>query len=65
MSVLLKNMEMGENKKVDIGELIRKGTPVTEAIRRGSMKAMKRHIQAGAPWWAIGTAKWPLSRQRN
>lgn len=34
-------------KEVDIDALILERTPVTEAIRRGGLEAMKRHIQAG------------------
>jgi hypothetical protein len=40
---------MGDKKNVNIEALIRAGTPVTEAIRRGGLEAMRRHIQAGAP----------------
>jgi hypothetical protein len=40
---------MSDKKNVDIEALIRAGTPVTEAIRRGGLEAMKRHIQAGVP----------------
>ena len=38
---------MSNKKHIDIEALIREATPVTEAIRRGWMDAMKRHIQAG------------------
>jgi hypothetical protein len=40
---------MGNKKNVDIEALIRSVTPVTDAIRRGGLEAMKRHIQAGVP----------------
>jgi len=36
-------------KKVDIDALFLEKTPITEAIRRGGLEAMKRHIQAGVP----------------
>ncbi len=40
---------MAEKKTVDIDALIARGTPITDAIRRGAHEAMKRHIQAGVP----------------
>ena len=40
---------MSDKKDIDIDALIQEETPVTEAIRRGSLEAMKRHIQAGRP----------------
>jgi hypothetical protein len=42
-------MVMSGKKDIDIDALIRERTPVTEAIRRGGLAAMKRHIQAGLP----------------
>ena len=40
---------MSGKKDIDIDALIRERTPVTEAIRRGGLAAMKRHMQAGLP----------------
>ncbi|MCD7908132.1 MAG: hypothetical protein LUH04_10720 [Clostridium sp.] len=40
---------MASETKKDIGELFRDGDLVRNAIKRGGMEAMKRHIQAGAP----------------
>ena len=40
---------MPEKRKVDIGELIRQSDPITDAIRRGGIEAMKQYIQAGLP----------------
>ena len=40
---------MRGKRNVDIEALIRETTPVTLAIRRGGLEAMKRHIQAGQP----------------
>jgi hypothetical protein len=40
---------MDNKKNVDIESLIQDGKPVTDAIRRGGLEAMKRHIQAGIP----------------
>jgi hypothetical protein len=48
---------MDSRKKPDIEALIREVTPVTEAIRRGSLAAMKRHIQAGVPMVAFRDGK--------
>jgi hypothetical protein len=42
-------MAMSGKKDIDIEALIQERTPVTEAIRRGALEAMKRHIQAGQP----------------
>jgi hypothetical protein len=42
-------MAMSNKKDIDIEALIQERTPVTEAIRRGGLEAMKRHIQAGLP----------------
>ena len=38
---------MSGKKHIDIDAMIREATPVTEAIRRSGLDAMKRHIQAG------------------
>jgi len=35
------------SRKVDIEALIEEEAPVTEAIRRGSIEAMKQYIRAG------------------
>ncbi len=37
------------NRNIDIDELIRQEKPVLDAIRRGGIEAMKKHIQAGKP----------------
>jgi len=36
-------------RKVDIYALIEQREPVLEAIRRATLEAIKRHIQAGVP----------------
>ena len=38
---------MSRSREVDIEALIQEETPITEAIRRGSIQAMKQYIQAG------------------
>lgn len=38
---------MDNDRQVDIDALIEEETPVTEAIRRGSIEAMKLYIRAG------------------
>lgn len=38
---------MNNSSQVDIEALIEEETPVTEAIRHGSIEAMKQHIHAG------------------
>lgn len=38
---------MSDERKVDIEALIEEETPITEAIRRGSVEAMKQYIRAG------------------
>jgi hypothetical protein len=38
---------MSNKTDIDIDALIQEETPITEAIRRGSLEAMKRHIMAG------------------
>lgn len=38
---------MSDSRQVDIEALIEEETPVTEAIRRGSIEAMKQYIRAG------------------
>ncbi|MDR1164929.1 MAG: hypothetical protein LBO66_03490 [Deltaproteobacteria bacterium] len=40
---------MNNRNNVDIGALIELGEPVTEAIRRGGLEAMRLHIQRGVP----------------
>lgn len=38
---------MANRRQVDIEALIREETPVTEAIRLGSLEAMKQYVRAG------------------
>lgn len=38
---------MDNKKVVDIAALIKQGGPVCEAVRRGSLEAMKEYIRAG------------------
>ena len=38
---------MSDSRQVDIESLIKEETPVTEAIRCGSVEAMKQYIRAG------------------
>lgn len=38
---------MSNSRQVDIEALIKEETPVTEAIRRGSIEAMKQYVRAG------------------
>jgi hypothetical protein len=42
-------MAVTNKEKVDIGALIERREPVLEAIRRGGLEAMRRHVQAGVP----------------
>jgi hypothetical protein len=42
-------MAVTNKGKVDIGALIERREPVLEAIRRGGLEAMWRHVQAGVP----------------
>jgi hypothetical protein len=42
-------MAVTNKRKVDIGAIIEQSEPILEAIRRGGLEAMKRHIQAGVP----------------
>jgi hypothetical protein len=42
-------MAVTNKRNVDIDALIEQREPVLEAIRRGGVEAMKRHIQAGVP----------------
>lgn len=40
---------MSKKRAVDVEALICEEPPVIEAIRRGNLEVMKRHIQAGVP----------------
>lgn len=40
---------MIHNKEIDIDALIERDDLILDAIRRGGLEAMKRHIQAGVP----------------
>ena len=48
---------MSDKQDIDIDALIQEETPITEAIRRGSLEAMKRHILAGQPMVSYKDAK--------
>ena len=40
---------MLKTRSVDIDALIKEDAPILDAIRRGGIEAMKRHIQTGVP----------------
>jgi hypothetical protein len=42
-------MVVAGKRKVDISAVIGRGDAVLEAIRRGGLEAMRRHVQAGVP----------------
>jgi hypothetical protein len=42
-------MVVANKRKVDISAMIEQREPILEAIRRGGLEAMKRHVQAGVP----------------
>jgi hypothetical protein len=49
LTVIFRRAEKGNSQNADIGELIERGEPVTEATRRGGQEAIRLHIQRGAP----------------